>query len=226
LLPARNGKLPDRFHPSLRQAKVLHLTFLHPFNDFEVDVVFTKDERQQWRVPAFCAGANEYASLRRIPFGKSPIESRASNLYMGPQTEGSGAGAVVGCTLRFDRKHQVLLITFGKVATQASALATYAAVERFVAAEGPCSVIADLSTIERVEVTGDFVRSMAWMPPVIRSGKQPVVVAPRADVYGLSRMFQLYRDAMSSAVQVVHTLEEAYALLALESPDFETVDPK
>ena len=28
---------------------------------------------------------------------------------MGPRVEGSGAGTVVGCTLQFDRKHQVLL---------------------------------------------------------------------------------------------------------------------
>jgi hypothetical protein len=140
--------------------------------------------------------------------------------------EGSGAGAVVACTLRFDRKHQVLLIEYGKVANQASALATYAAVERFVAAEGPCSVLADLSTIEKLEVPGDFVRSMAWLPLLIPTGKQRVIVAPRAEVYGLSRMFQLYRDAMSNDVQVVHTLEEAYTLLGLESPNFETVDSK
>jgi hypothetical protein len=140
--------------------------------------------------------------------------------------EGSGAGAVVACTLRFDRKHQVLLIEYGKVANQASALATYAAVERFVAAEGPCSVLADLSTIEKLEVPGDFVRSMAWLPLLIPSGKKRVIVAPRAEVYGLSRMFQLYRDAMSNDVKVVHTLEEAHTLLGLESPDFGTVDSK
>jgi len=145
---------------------------------------------------------------------------------MGPQVEGSGTGPVVGCTLRFDRKHQVLLITYGTVATPASALAAYAAVERFVTTEGPCSVLADLSSIEKVEVPGDFVRSLAWMPLVIPSGKQRIVVAPRAEVYGLSRMFQLYRDAMSSDIQVVHTLEEAHILLGLESPDFETVDSK
>ena len=145
---------------------------------------------------------------------------------MGRQVEGTSAGEVVGCTLRFDRKHQVLLITFGKLATQASALATYSAVERFVAAEGPCSIIADLSLLEKVEVPGPFVRSMAWMPLVIPVGKQRVIVAPRAAVYGLARMFQLYRDAMSNDVHVVHTLEEAHTLLGLDSPDFETVDAK
>ena len=106
---------------------------------------------------------------------------------MGPQAEANGADAVAGSTLRFDRKHHVLLITFAKVATEASALATYAAVERFVAAEGPCSVIADLSTIEKLEVRGDLVRSIAWMPPAIPSGNLGVIVAPRAAVYGLSR---------------------------------------
>jgi len=145
---------------------------------------------------------------------------------MGPRVEGSDADEVVGCALQFDRKHRVLLITYAKVGSPASALATYAAVERFVATEGPCSVLADLSAIEKVEIPGDFVRSLAWMPTVIPPGQQRVVVAPRADVYGLSRMFQLYKDAMSSDVQVVHTLEEAYSLLGLQSPDFEIVDSK
>lgn len=143
---------------------------------------------------------------------------------MGPQKDWSRASAVLGCTLRFDRKQQVLLITYGTVATHASALAAYTAVERFVAAEGPCSAIADLSAIEGIEVTADAVRSLAWTPPAIPAGKQCIIVAPRAGVYGISRMFQLYRGAMSIDVQVVHRLEEAYTLLGLESPHFEKVD--
>ena len=85
---------------------------------------------------------------------------------MDAQAEAGDVGAV-GYTLRFDRKQRVLLITFGKVARQSSLLAAYDAVTHFVAAEGSCSVIADLSKIEKAEVTGDFVRSMAWMPRVL-----------------------------------------------------------
>ena len=132
---------------------------------------------------------------------------------MGSEAEANEADAVVGSTLRFDRKHRVLLITFAKVATEASALATYDAVKRFVAVEGPCSVIADLSTIEKLEVRGDFVRSIAWMPPAIPTGNLRVIVAPRADAYGLSRMFELCREAKPSDVRVVHTLEDAHALV-------------
>ena len=145
---------------------------------------------------------------------------------MGPQVNASGSSPVLGCTLQFDRKHHVLLVTYGKVATPASALTAYDSVERFVSSEGPCSVLADLSTIENVDVPGAFVRSLAWMPTVIPPGLQRVIVAPRGDVYGLSRMFQLYRDKMSSDVHVVRTLDEAYSLLGLESPEFEIVDLK
>ena len=145
---------------------------------------------------------------------------------MGPQVKARGSGPVLSCTLQFDRKHHVLLITYGKVATPASALTAYNSVERFVSSEGPCSVLADLSTIENVDVPGDFVRSLAWMPTVKPPGLQRVVVAPRGDVYGLSRMFQLYRDKVSSDVHVVRTLEEAYSLLGLEEPEFEIVDLK
>ena len=128
------------------------------------------------------------------------------------------------CALRFDRKRRVLLITFGKAASQFSSLAVYSAVEQFVAAEGACAVIADLSTIEKVDVTGDFVRSMAWMPLVTPAGMQRIIVAPRPELFGLSRMFQLYREAMSSDVQVVHSVDEAQRLLGLESLDLETVE--
>ena len=143
---------------------------------------------------------------------------------MGPQLRASGSSPVFGCSLQFDRKHHVLLITYGKVATPASALTAYDSVEHFVSSEGPCSVLADLSNIETVDVPGDFIRSLAWMPTVLPSELQRVVVAPRGDVYGLSRMFQLYRDKISSEVHVVRTLEEAYSLLGVESPAFERVD--
>jgi hypothetical protein len=133
-------------------------------------------------------------------------------------------GSAVGCTLRFDRKRRILLLTFEKAASQTSVLATYSVVKRFIDIEGPCSVIADLSTIEKVDITGNFVRSIAWMPLLVPSGKQSVIVAPRAEVYGLGRMFQLYREAKSSNVKVVHSFKEAETLLGLESSDFEPVD--
>jgi hypothetical protein len=50
-----------------------------------------------------------------------------------------------------------------------------------------------------------------------------IAVAPRTDIYGVSRMFQLLRDSRGSYLEVVHTLKEAFELLGMESPHFRTV---
>jgi hypothetical protein len=110
------------------------------------------------------------------------------------------------------------------VVTEASALDACTAVERFIASEGPWAGIADLSAIEKAEISAESVRSLAAKRPVAPGGKLCILVAPQDVIYGLSRMFQILRDQIGSDIQIVHTLEEAFVLLGLESPDFRTVD--
>ena len=126
-------------------------------------------------------------------------------------------------TLQSDPEHRVLLVTLGKLVTEASALAAYTAVEQFIAAEGPHSGITDLSGVEKLNISLAFVRFLAAKPPMIPDGMSRVAVAPRADIYGVSRMFQLLRDSRGSYLEVVHTLKEAFELLGMESPHFRAV---
>jgi hypothetical protein len=131
---------------------------------------------------------------------------------------------VVDYNLQFDSDHRVLLITLGAVVTEASAAAAYAAVQRFIAAQGPFSGITDLSAVEKLSVSTDFVRSLAAMDPMIPAGMSRIAVAPRPSVYGISRMFQILREGKGSYLEVVHTLQEAYALLGIKSPHFKAID--
>jgi hypothetical protein len=117
-----------------------------------------------------------------------------------------------------------MLITLGKIATETSVLAARDAVEQFMAAHGPHSGIADLSGVEKVYVKADFVWFLAAKPSAIPHGMSLVVVAPRLDVYGLSRMFQTLRDNRGIHQVVVRTLKEAFELLGLETPHFKPVD--
>lgn len=126
-------------------------------------------------------------------------------------------------TLQSDPEHRVLLVTLGKTVTEASALAAYTAVEQFIAAEGPHSGITDLSGVEELNVSSGFIRFLAAKPPMIPDGMSRIAVAPRVDIYGVSRMFQLLRDSKGSYLEVVHTLKEAFELLGMESPHFRTV---
>ena len=148
--------------------------------------------------------------MARVPNSPDPVEPARAE--------------TVGHTLQFDPQHEIWLITLRGVVTEASALDARAAVERFIAAEGPWAGIADLSGIERAEISAEFVRSLAARRPVTPRGKLCILVAPQDLIYGLSRMFQIRRNQIGSDLKIVHTLDEAFALLGLESPAFQMVD--
>jgi hypothetical protein len=130
----------------------------------------------------------------------------------------------VDYTLQFDPEYRVLLITLGEIVTAPTAHAAYAAVERFSNAMGGCAIIADLSAIQLVEISGSTVRSLAWMPHHRDRSNLLIIVAPQPVIYGLSRMFQMWRDEQAG-YQVVSTLDEAYALVSVRAPRFQAVDP-
>ena len=131
-------------------------------------------------------------------------------------------GADLDYELRYDPKDRVLLILMGRTVTKASVAAAQAAVQSFIADEGPCSIIADLSAIEREEVPGNFVQSLAWAPSAVLSGNWLVLIAPQTLIYGLSRMFHLWRGEAENH-KIVRTVEEGYALLGVEAEDFQVI---
>ena len=58
---------------------------------------------------------------------------------------------------------------------------------------------------------------------MIPVGMSRIAVAPRLDIYGMSRMFQVLREGRGAYLEVVHTLKEAFDLLGLQSPHFSPV---
>jgi hypothetical protein len=123
-------------------------------------------------------------------------------------------------TFEFDAERRVLLITLGKTLTEKGFLQAYIAIQSFVAAEGLCRGITDFSAVETFEISVNFVHQLARRPPAFPIGRPRVVVAPRDDIFGLARMFQLLRDEMNGELHVVRTLDEACALLCIDSPRF------
>ena len=125
-------------------------------------------------------------------------------------------------TLRFDSKHRVLLVTLGKVVTEAIVREIHSVVVRFVDAQGPCSLIGDFTAVESSELSAQSMRSLAEMIPAIPDtpGSLRVFIAPRAAIYGLIRMFQILQGQKGPDIHVVHSTQEAYELLGLKSPEF------
>lgn len=47
-----------------------------------------------------------------------------------------------------------------------------------------------------------------------------VLVVPKAIIYGMARMFQILGEKTRPDLHVVRTMDEAYRLLRVESPEF------
>lgn len=63
------------------------------------------------------------------------------------------------------------------------------------------------------------------MPAQASADRRPrVVVAPQKHAFGLFRMFQIAGEDTRPLLQVVHTMDEAFAALGVQSPHFEPLE--
>jgi hypothetical protein len=51
-----------------------------------------------------------------------------------------------------------------------------------------------------------------------------IAVAPAISNFGLARMFQIVGEEKRLGLQVVHTIEEAFEILGVQSPHFEPLE--
>lgn len=125
--------------------------------------------------------------------------------------------------LFFERKQRVLLARLGRSFTPDAIETMQEAVRRFVAVEGRCRGIADLSAVEEVNIDSRLMAALGQQRAVL-FGEKRVLVAPKPEVFGLVRMFGMNQAATGDEPLIVRRLEEAYAALGLSEPDFQPVN--
>jgi len=124
---------------------------------------------------------------------------------------------------RFDAKHRVLAIAFGARLTEDIYMEGYALMSRFIAAQGPCSLILDLTAVTQFELSNEFLRLIGSKLAVPGALKR-LAVAPQPVIFGSGRMVETLRSEGDAPIQVVRTLAEAYAALGATAADFTAVD--
>jgi hypothetical protein len=125
----------------------------------------------------------------------------------------------------FDFTNKLLLARFEGIATDESMAAFYRAMRKYAAATDPRAGIVDLSSITQVELSADLIRDLARQEPAMPEADRPrILVAPKASVYGVARMFQLLGEKTRPLLEVVHTMDEALVALGVSSPRFEPLD--
>jgi hypothetical protein len=87
----------------------------------------------------------------------------------------------------------------------------YWAVKLLASRGGPyTAVITDLSQVVDFPVSPDTIRALAATGPAVPGEGPRVMVAREPALYGMARMFELYRDSMGRGqTQIVRSMDEA-----------------
>ena len=86
------------------------------------------------------------------------------------------------------------------------------------------ALILDLTGASSFKVSAAALRELAGKVPSLPS-RFPRVIVARSDLtYGLSRMFAILSEEKRPLLHVVRTMEEAYQLLKMKSPEFHPIN--
>jgi hypothetical protein len=129
----------------------------------------------------------------------------------------------MGFVMEYNAENNILRVTLEGHLTDAVMLEAYEEAAGYVASHRPCRAIADVSRVTKFEVSSHAIRKLAGSPPAIPVGYMRVFVAPRDSMYGMVRMFQILTELTRPDLHVVRSMDEAYHLLRVESPEFRPV---
>jgi hypothetical protein len=120
-----------------------------------------------------------------------------------------------------DPTHRVLRLTITTaVITEELAEDCYRSLSLVASRGGPYAAIFNLFGVTSTTLSPDAVRGMARRAPAVPRGRTRVLVAKEPAIFGLARMFELCWDFLGEQLQVVPSLEEAYAMLGVRPEDF------
>lgn len=124
----------------------------------------------------------------------------------------------------FDLTHRIIGIKFSGRVTEDDLIGFYRMAALLVESLDPLSAIIDFSDVNSFESTAQFMRRLAALPPAMPKTERPrVVVAPRDDTFGLSRLFAVEGEATRPNFHVVRSAQQACAILGVQEPKFEAI---
>ncbi len=126
--------------------------------------------------------------------------------------------------MEFDARNNILRGTLTGRVTDAILSDAYETAARYVESHGPCRGVFDTSGVTKFDISTDAIRKLAGSSPIIPTGYVRVIVAPQDFRYGMMRMFQILSEKSRPDLHVVRTMDEAYRLLRVESPEFGPVN--
>jgi hypothetical protein len=123
----------------------------------------------------------------------------------------------------FDDKNKIIRCRISGVVTDQSLRDYYQACAKHGAERPTYSGIFDMSGVTALNITSETVRQVAQSPPAIPDSNIPrIIIAGTTYMYGMARMFDVQGAETRPNLHVVRNEKEAFALLGVISPHFET----
>jgi len=128
----------------------------------------------------------------------------------------------MGFRFECERVNKILLIRVEGRVTDELLAGSYRAAQKYAALMDASVSIMDCSSVTEFDVSTERIRQLANQEPVLLDPKRPrFIIAPKTSVFGLARMFQTMGESTRPLLKVVHTLDEAFAALGIQSTHFE-----
>ena len=140
-----------------------------------------------------------------------------------PPPSSSSARRSVGYSFEFDAGNTILRLTGAGQLTDEMLLDAHSAGKRWMASRSARGGILDLTAVTAVDLSNETIQKLTMMQPIFGVESKVVVVAPKDVYYGLARMFATLGEQSRPNWSVVRTIEEAYRLLGVETPQFSRV---
>src|SRR5579863_5359391 len=87
----------------------------------------------------------------------------------------------------------------------------------------PHAGISDFSTVTTFSVASRTMRTAALQPSPYPQETPRFLVAPRDELFGMARMYELIADRPMNMLKVVRSREDALAALGIQNPKFESL---
>ncbi|HXX46236.1 MAG TPA: hypothetical protein VEJ38_16020 [Candidatus Acidoferrales bacterium] len=124
-----------------------------------------------------------------------------------------------------DRKNRILRARFHGHVTEDDLAHFVRNGHKHVPTPGPVAAIVDMSGASSFDVSAATIGLFAKVPPIIPDPNMVrLIIAPSGEVYGMSRMFELQAEHIHPNLHVVQSEREAWAILAVQTPQFEPLE--
>jgi len=125
----------------------------------------------------------------------------------------------------FDSANKILRLRVEGLVTDELAVQIYSAIREHATATDARAGICDMSSVTEFAMSAECVRRLASQEPALPDATRPRIIAVANPTgFGLARMFQILGEHTRPLLRVVHTLDEALAMLGAQSPHFDPLE--